>query len=108
MFRATRLGPDSPWALWARDPLTRTPGAPPAVLPNPGGSLPNDVFAEIPGMPAVRVPPSHPACSQHAPDEHAMAATPEAGLAIMTGLWWDLGERDGPPASRGAGVATPA
>lgn len=108
MFRATRLDPDSPWALWARESLTRTLGAPPAVLPNLGGSLPNDVFAETLGLPTVWVPHSHPACSQHAPDEHALASTLEEGLAIMAGLWWDLGEPGGPPARRDAGAAAPA
>ena len=96
LFRATRLDPDSPWAVWARESLTRTLGAAPAVLPNLGGSLPNDVFAETLGLPTIWVPHGHPACSQHAPDEHALAPVLEEGLAMMAGLWWDLGEPAAP------------
>ena len=39
-----------------------------ALLPNLGGSLPNDVFSETLGLPTLWVPHSYPACSQHAPN----------------------------------------
>jgi len=61
-----------------------------------GGSLPNDVFAEILGLPTIWVPHSYAACSQHAPNEHALAPVLRQGLQIMTGLFWDLGEGDVP------------
>ena len=91
-FPATRLDPDDPWVGWAKDSIARSTGAPPAVLPNLGGSLPNDVFAETLGLPTIWVPHSYPGCSQHAPDEHLLASVAREGLAIMAGLFWDLGE----------------
>jgi hypothetical protein len=42
----------------------------PAILPNVGGSLPNDIFSDILGLPTIWVPHSYPGCSQHAPNEH--------------------------------------
>jgi len=44
------------------------------ILPNLGGAIPNDVFADDPGLPTLWVPHSSPACSQHAPNEHLLAA----------------------------------
>ena len=67
-------------------------GLSPALLPNLGGSLPNDVFADILGLPTVWVPHSYPGCSQHAPDEHLLAPVARQALQIMAGLYWDLGE----------------
>mgnify|MGYP002630142733 CR=1 FL=1 len=96
MMRATRLLPDHPWVQWARRSLRQTTGVEPAILPNLGGSLPNDVFAETLGLPTIWVPHSYAACSQHAPNEHALAPVLREGLQIMTGLFWDLGEGDVP------------
>ena len=61
-------------------------------LANLGGSLPNDIFSEILELPTVWVPHSYPACSQHAPNEHLPVAIAREGLAMMAGLYWDLGE----------------
>ena len=71
-------------------------GAPPAILPNLAGSLPNDVFSELLGMPTLWVPHSYPACAQHAPDEHLLASVAREGLQLMGGLYWDLGEPGAP------------
>ena len=95
-FPATRLDPEHPWVQWARSSIERTSGAAPAILPNLGGSLPNDVFAEILGLPTVWVPHSYPGCSQHAPDEHLLASVARDALRLMTGLFWDLGEPQTP------------
>lgn len=91
-FTATRLDPDAPWARWAAASLERTTGRRPAILPNLGGSLPNEEFTDTLGMPTIWVPHSYSGCSQHAPDEHALRPILREGLAIMAGLWWDLGE----------------
>jgi len=88
---ATRLDPDHPWVHWASASIAATTGAPPAILPNLGGSLPNDCFADVLGLPTIWVPHSYPACSQHAPDEHMLSRVARQGLQIMTGLFWDLG-----------------
>jgi acetylornithine deacetylase/succinyl-diaminopimelate desuccinylase-like protein len=92
-MKATRLDPDHPWAQWAARSMEQTAGKPPAVLPNLGGSLPNDVFTDILGMPTLWVPHSYAACSQHAPDEHLLAPLAREGLALMTGLFWDVGDQ---------------
>lgn len=92
VFSATRLDPTDPWVDWALASLARTTAKKPALLPNLGGSIPNDVFSEILGLPTIWVPHSYPACSQHAPNEHMLGSVAEEGLRMMTGLFWDLGE----------------
>lgn len=93
VMQATRLDPDDPWVRFTLASLQRTAGIEPVLLPNLGGSLPNDVFADLLGLPTVWVPHSYPACSQHAPDEHLLAPVAREALALMTGLFWDLGEQ---------------
>jgi acetylornithine deacetylase/succinyl-diaminopimelate desuccinylase-like protein len=89
---ATRLDPDDPWVRWAGESIARTAGQRPAILPNLGGSLPNDVFSDTLGLPTVWIPHSYAACSQHAPGEHLLAEVARDALRLMTGLFWDLGE----------------
>jgi acetylornithine deacetylase/succinyl-diaminopimelate desuccinylase-like protein len=92
LMAATRLDPDNAWVRFVQSSIQRSTGTPPVLLPNLGGSLPNDVFADILGLPTVWVPHSYPACSQHAPDEHLLAPVVREALQIMTGVFWDLGE----------------
>jgi hypothetical protein len=66
-------------------------GAPPAILPNLGGSLRTIASPTCSALPTVWVPHSYPACSQHAPNEHMLASVAREGLAIMTGVFWDIG-----------------
>lgn len=89
---ATRLDPDHPWAQWAIGSIGATSGQEVAVLPNLGGTLPNDCFAEVLGLPTIWVPHSYAGCSQHAPNEHVLAPVCHSALRIMTALWWDLGD----------------
>ncbi len=91
-FAATRLDPENPWVGWALASIARTSGKKPALLPNLGGSIPNDAFADVLGLPTIWVPHSYPACSQHAPDEHLLGSVAREALGIMAGLYWDLGE----------------
>jgi acetylornithine deacetylase/succinyl-diaminopimelate desuccinylase-like protein len=91
-FAASRTDFDSPWVNWTAESIRRTNGKAPAILPNFGGSLPNDVFSEGLGLPTIWVPHSYPGCSQHAPNEHILLPVIEEALAIMAGLFWDLGE----------------
>jgi acetylornithine deacetylase/succinyl-diaminopimelate desuccinylase-like protein len=91
-FRATRLDPDHPWVARVKSSIEATTGKKPAVLPNLAGSLPNETFADILGLPTVWVPHSYPGCSQHAPDEHALLSVSKEALGLMTGLFWDIGE----------------
>jgi acetylornithine deacetylase/succinyl-diaminopimelate desuccinylase-like protein len=94
---ATRLDVDNPWVTWAQQSIERSTGKRPTTLPNLGGSLPNDVFAELLGLPTLWVPHSYPACAQHAPNEHLLEPVAREGLRIMAGLYWDLGEPAGAP-----------
>ena len=96
-FAASRTDLDSPWVNWTAESIRRTTGKAPAVLPNIGGSLPNDVFSEALGLPTIWVPHSYPGCSQHAPDEHILLSVTEEALGIMAGLFWDFGEMPRPP-----------
>ena len=89
---ATRLDPDHPWARGVVAQIDATSGKETAVLPNLGGSLPNDVFSELLGLPTIWVPHSYASCSQHAPNEHILEGVSEEALRIMTSLFWDLGE----------------
>jgi acetylornithine deacetylase/succinyl-diaminopimelate desuccinylase-like protein len=91
-FAASRTDFDSPWVNWTAQSIRQTTGKAPAVLPNFGGSLPNDVFSDALGLPTIWVPHSYPGCSQHAPDEHILLGVTEEALGIMAGLFWDLGE----------------
>jgi acetylornithine deacetylase/succinyl-diaminopimelate desuccinylase-like protein len=91
-FAASRTDFESPWVNWTAESIRQTTGKVPAVLPNFGGSLPNDVFSETLGLPTMWVPHSYPGCSQHAPDEHMLLSVTEEALGIMAGLFWDLGE----------------
>jgi acetylornithine deacetylase/succinyl-diaminopimelate desuccinylase-like protein len=92
IMAATRLDPDSPWVRWAAASIAATTGAAPAILPNLGGSLPNDIFASDLGLPTIWIPHSYASCSQHAPNEHMLAPVAREALAVMTGIYWDLGE----------------
>jgi acetylornithine deacetylase/succinyl-diaminopimelate desuccinylase-like protein len=93
VMHATRLDPESPWVKWTAASIERTTGSKPAILPNLGGSLPNEVFAHTLGLPTVWIPHSYAACSQHAPNEHLLAPVAREALRIMAGVYWDLGEK---------------
>jgi acetylornithine deacetylase/succinyl-diaminopimelate desuccinylase-like protein len=96
MFHATRIDPEDPWVQWAMGSIARTSGKKPALLPNLGGALPNDVFTEVLGLRTVWVPHSYPGCSQHAPNEHLPSEVLREALSVMTGLYWDLGAGNTP------------
>lgn len=92
-FNATRLDPDHEWVRFAAASITDTTGKPPHILPNLAGSLPNDAFSEVLGLPTVWVPHSYRACSQHAPNEHVLKSVSRDALQVMAGLYWDIGNR---------------
>ncbi|MEY4415633.1 MAG: hypothetical protein RIQ53_2926 [Pseudomonadota bacterium] len=93
---ATRLDIGHPWVDWAAASVEGSCGQRPVLLPNLAGSLPNDLFADVLGLPTLWLPHSYPACAQHAPDEHLLPTIAREGLRIMAGLWWDLGEPGAP------------
>ncbi|MFC0407153.1 M20 family metallopeptidase [Roseomonas elaeocarpi] len=103
-WRATRMDPDGAWPRLVADSILRTTGRAPMIVPNAGGSLPNDSFAVTLGLPTVYIPHSYSGCQQHAPDEHALIPLVREGLEIAAGVFWDLGEQPW-PLSRQAAAA---
>ena len=97
-FGASRTEPDHPWAQWVRGSLTRSSNIPVAVIPQTGGSICNDLFTDLMGMPAIWIPHSYAACSQHAPDEHILMSVSRSAIELMAGLYFDLGEAGTPKA----------
>ncbi len=91
IFGATRLDPDHPWVDYVRTSLRRTTGNAPHVLPNLAGSLPNDCFADVLGLPTIWIPHSYLGCNQHAPNEHVLKPVCREGMQVMAGLFWDIG-----------------
>lgn len=91
-FAATRLDPEHPWAKRVQRSIEETTGMRVAVLPNVGGSLPNDIFSDVLGLPTVWIPHSYGGCSQHAPNEHLLAPVAREALGVMAGVWWDVGD----------------
>lgn len=89
---ATRFDPESPLVSWALQIIQQASGKKPALLPNIGGSLPNEVFADILQLPTLWIPHSYPACGQHGANEHMLKSIAREGLQIMTRLFWELGE----------------
>ncbi len=91
LFPATRLDPDHPWVAYVRASLKQTTGDDPHVLPNLAGSLPNDCFAEVLGLPTIWIPHSYLGCNQHAPNEHVLKPLCREAMQVMAGLFWDIG-----------------
>jgi len=98
-FASTRTDPDNPWAAWAAASLQKTSGTAPAVIPQLGGSICNDVFTDILGLPTIWVPHSYASCSQHAPNEHILLSEARSAIELIAGLYWDLGEGNTPNAA---------
>ncbi len=91
-FGATRTEPDHPWTQLVRGSLQRSSNRKPAIIPSMGGSICNDIFTDDLGLPAIWLPHSYAACSQHWPDEHLLMPLSRSALELMAGLYWDLGE----------------
>jgi len=80
-FSATRLNPNHPWVRYVKTSLRATAGEDPHVLPNLAGSLPNDCFVDVLGLPTVWIPHSYLGCNQHAPNEHVLLSVCAGGQA---------------------------
>ncbi|MEZ5825154.1 MAG: M20 family metallopeptidase [Geminicoccaceae bacterium] len=90
-FPAWRTDPDNPWVDWCLASLERTLGHKANLMPNSSGGLPSEIFARNLDLPVIWIPHSYGGCKQHGPDEHLLASTTREALAIMTGLFFDLG-----------------
>lgn len=91
-FRSTRLNPDDPWVQWVCSSIVNSSGKKPAVLPNIGGSLPNDAFSELLGMKTIWVPHSYPGAQNHGGDENLPVSIVREAMRIMASLYWELGD----------------
>jgi len=47
-------------------------------------------------MPTIWIPHSYASCSQHAPNEHILMPVTLSAIALMAGLYWDIGEGKAP------------
>ncbi len=90
-FSAARTEPDNPWVVFVADSMKHTNQQAPVILPSMGGSICNDLFTDLLGLPAIWIPHSYAGCSQHAPDEHVLLPLCRNAMATMTGIYWDLG-----------------
>ncbi|WP_068300798.1 M20/M25/M40 family metallo-hydrolase [Pararhodobacter sp. CCB-MM2] len=90
-FPASRSDLDGPWVRFVAASMQQTAGRAPVILPNLGGSLPNALFTDVLGLPTIWVPHSYPGCRQHGADEHLPISIVREGLALMAGIFWDLG-----------------
>lgn len=93
-FGASRTEPDTPWVLKIRHSLALSTGEEPAVIPQMGGSICNELFTDLLNVPAIWIPHSYTGCSQHAPDEHVLLPLCRSALSIMAGLYWDIGTEE--------------
>lgn len=97
-FPATRLEPGNPWLQFCARSLEKSTGQIPHLLPNLGGSLPNDCFSDVLGLPTIWVPHSYAGCSQHAPNEHILKPIARQALIGMAGLFADIAKYGTPAA----------
>jgi acetylornithine deacetylase/succinyl-diaminopimelate desuccinylase-like protein len=94
MFPATRTQADNPWTQRVLRSIEATTSAPPDILPNLAGSLPNHCFSDVLSLPTIWIPHSYAGCNQHAPNEHVLLGVCEDALGLMAGIYWDLGQSD--------------
>jgi acetylornithine deacetylase/succinyl-diaminopimelate desuccinylase-like protein len=92
-FYASRTDPRHAWAQWVKGAVERNSNQPCGILPNGGGSNMTYILQYLVGMPCAWLPLSYAGCSQHAPDEHILAPLMREGLRHVTGIYWDLGDK---------------
>ena len=97
-FPAWRTDPDDPWVGWTLGSMKKTLGYRPNLIPNSSGGLPSAIFSHALDVPVIWIPHSYGGCRQHGPDEHLLLPATGEALQIMTGIFWDMGER--PPGQR--------
>jgi acetylornithine deacetylase/succinyl-diaminopimelate desuccinylase-like protein len=90
-FPAWRTDPDNHWVGSVMTSITTTMGEAPTLMPNSSGGLPSEIFARHLDCPVIWIPHSYGGCKQHGPNEHLLQPIVEQGLAIMAGLFWDIG-----------------
>lgn len=93
-FAAGRTNPDHPWAVWLKNTVERVGGGGGGVVPCSGGSNVTGIIGSELGIPFSWLPMSYLGCSQHAPNEHILKPLMREGLALVTGVYWELGNEE--------------
>ena len=98
----TRVALDNPWVHWAVASIRDSVDLEPDLLPNIGGTLPNDAFALTLGLPTLWIPHAYAGSRQHAPNENVPVHIIRQAVQLMAGLYWDVGnmDREAPGADR--------
>ena len=95
LFAPGRTSPDHPWAAWLKSTVERVGGQSCGVVSCSGGSNVTGTIQSELGMPFAWLPMSYLACSQHAPNEHILKPLMREGLALITGVYWEMGSKEG-------------
>ena len=90
-FEASRTNLNNIWLKKVEHILEKFHRGKIHVIPNLAGSLPNNCFTDILGIPTIWIPHSYKECSQHAPNEHVPIKLLKNSLLLMTDLYWHLG-----------------
>ena len=90
-FEASRTNLNNVWLEKVEHILEKFHRGKIHVIPNLAGSLPNNCFTDILGIPTIWIPHSYKECSQHAPNEHVPIKLLKNSLLLMTDLYWHLG-----------------
>ena len=93
-FPATRLEMNNSWLSLITKSLENSMGSKIDLLPNLGGSLPNDSFSEVLELPTIWIPHSYAGCAQHSPNEHMSVPLARQALICMTALFADLSKEE--------------
>jgi len=90
MLPASRLDPDPIPVRFAQISIEKTTDQESHLLPDLGGFLANDWFANVFGLTTVGVPQLYAACSQNAPNEPILKSLLREAFLAVTGLFWDI------------------
>ena len=94
IFAPGRTNPDHPWAAWLKAAVDRSGRGECGVVPCSGGSNVTGIIQTELEIPFAWLPMSYMACSQHAPNEHVLKPLMRDGMALIAGVYWDLGDEE--------------